>query len=577
MTSVDSHYADVTAAGDSSPPAPASWRPLVPWLGVAAATITLLAAVAVWFAHERQIDTESARIEAVASLRAQQVASWVDERSAQFRFLGRSPLWPELLARWQDNHDESAQALLAERTREYTKGHGFAEVWVIDASGRVLPLAIDTPPSLAAPARDAMRRAQATGQPAMTEIYRQANAKPELRLDFVVPMSTALVPAPSTRWLVLVRIDPLDQLMPSLESWPDSRAAVQTQLVQRIGDTLVGPNASNPVPLSRRGLLAAMVVRGEAPPGKALFAEDFAGREVFGAVRPLAGTPWWLVSRVQRDDVLRPVWQTAGWVVLAALLAMALAVGAANMVRQRRALQGVVFERDRQAQRLRALSLVEGLANSSLDAIYAKDSAGRYVVFNPAAARLSGHAARDVIGRRDREVFDADAAAEFEGHEMRALGAGRAMHFEERLAGPQGVRALEVVRGPLTDEAGRVVGAFGIARDVTEPRRIEAEAEHHRRRVDELLQSRTASGLPESVAALIAHQAPGRMAYWDADMRCRYVNDMYCEWFGKRREDLIGRAVEEIFSADFDANAGRPASMAAVVNRPRSPGPAASR
>ncbi len=534
-------------------PRSASWRPLLPWLGAAAALILALATLAVWLARERQIGVESVRLEAVAALRAQQVSGWLDERRAQLQFLARTPLWPELLLRWQDQGDDAARERLLERTRDYAKGYRYSAVSLIDAAGHVLALTEATPPVLTEPTRDAVRRAVASGQPAMSELYRQAGDAPELRLDFVVPMAAPTVRGAASRWLVVVRLDPRLDLLPMLDAWPDSRAPVVTQLVQRSGDMLLGPNAQNPVPLSRPGLLAGQVVRGELPPGVAHFADDFAGRAVFGVVRPVQGTPWWLVSRVQRDDVMAPVWDSARWAALLALVGLAATAGGANMLRQRQTLRRVRSERDQQAQRVRALSLVEALANSSPDAISAKDPDGRYIIFNPAACRLTGRAAADVIGRRDSELFDAASAALFASHQAQAQALGRAMQFEEHLGGPQGERALQVVRGPLPYEAGPGVGSFAVARDVTETRRIEVELEQHRRRIDDLVQVRSTVGTADAVSALITRRAPGRVAYWDAQMRCRYVNDVYCQWFGLRREDLIGRSIDEIFDADFVA------------------------
>jgi two-component system, sensor histidine kinase and response regulator len=542
-------------ANDARPPAaPAPWRPLLPWLAGAAALIVAVAASAIWLAYQRQIELETVRLESVSALRTQQVSTWIEDRQAQFRFLRRILVWPELLTRWQDQGDDAARALLAERASEYASGHGFTAVLFLDAGGSPLRLNERETPSVPAALREAARRALASDAPSFTDLYLEPGAEPEVRLDFVVPLSNGRAATPpQARWLVAVRLDPQERLLPILQDWPDSRSPVQTLLVRRTGDTLVGPNGRNPVPLARPGLLVGQVVRGAAPAGKALFADDFRGRPVFGVVRPVAGTPWWLVSRVSRDEVMRPVWETAGWISLAAGLCLLLSVGVANLARQRRVIVQTTADRERQARRLRALSLVEALAQSSPDAIFAKDRDGRYLVFNPAASRLSGHSARTAIGRHDRDLFDPGHAALFEAHDRQVIATGQPQHFEERMSGVAGERVLQVVRGPLRDGAGHTVGSFGIARDVTEARRIEAELEHHRRHIDDQVQSRSVAGVPEAIASLFTQRVPGRVAYWDRERRCRYVNDTYCEWFGIRREDLIGRSVDEIFGAGFVA------------------------
>ncbi len=533
-----------------------SWRALWPHLASAACLIIAVAAALIWQSRERRIELESARLEAVAALRAQSVGDWVAAREAQFRFLGRTPLWPQLLQQLLEQGDISARDKLRERTQEYAKGHGFSDVLLLDLAGQPVALQDGAASIAPSPLRAATARALASGAVAMTDIYRDETGTPPLRIDFVVPFTAV---ATGTRGLVVVRIDPEQALLSMLRNWPDSDAVIQTQLVRRRGDDLVGANDRRPVPLARPGLLAGMVIRGEAPAGKAIFAEDFQGRPAFGVVRAVPGTPWWLVSRIDRADVMGPVWGTATWVALAALLSLVLVGVAGNVVRQHRALRRAATHRHQQARRLRALSMIEGIANSSRDAIFAKDLEGRYLLFNPAACAASGLRAERVIGQRDRDLHDARNAAVYEANDAQVVQSGRPMDFEEQVGPAQGERAMQVVRGPLRDEAGHIVGIYGIARDVSERRHIEAELDQHRQHIEDLIQVRSSPADTqgpadaETLNRLVTQRVPGRVAYWDRDLRCRYVNDYYCSWYGRRRDELIGRTAQEIFDADFVA------------------------
>ena len=173
--------AQAPALPASAAPLQGPWRPLLPALGAAATLIVLLAAAAVGLARERQVELETVRLEAVAALRAQQVAAWVGQYRAQFSFLSRTPLWPDLLARWQDQGDDAARAWLLERTREYARGNSLASVLIVDAQARALPLADGAAPLVPAPLRDAVARAIASGAPAFTDLYRDAPGASELR------------------------------------------------------------------------------------------------------------------------------------------------------------------------------------------------------------------------------------------------------------------------------------------------------------------------------------------------------------------------------------------------------------
>jgi two-component system, sensor histidine kinase and response regulator len=53
----------------------------------------------------------------------------------------------------------------------------------------------------------------------------------------------------------------------------------------------------------------------------------------------------------------------------------------------------------------------------------------------------------------------------------------------------------------------------------------------------------------EAFARTIADNLPGRIVYWDRDMRCLFANRSYCEWFGFRRDQIVNHTVDEIFPA----------------------------
>ena len=126
------------------------------------------------------------------------------------------------------------------------------------------------------------------------------------------------------------------------------------------------------------------------------------------------------------------------------------------------------------AEGRRNLSLLAALADSSDDAIFAKDNEGRYILFNPAAARFVGKAIGDVLGQDDRNIFPADQAAMLMAKDRRVREAGRTETGEEVLQTADGVKVFLVTKGPLRDETGRILGTFGISRDISDRAATEA-------------------------------------------------------------------------------------------------------
>ncbi|PKO50120.1 MAG: hybrid sensor histidine kinase/response regulator, partial [Betaproteobacteria bacterium HGW-Betaproteobacteria-21] len=67
-------------------------------------------------------------------------------------------------------------------------------------------------------------------------------------------------------------------------------------------------------------------------------------------------------------------------------------------------------QHEEQARRLQALSLLNTIANSSTDCIFAKDLQGRYLLFNKAAEALTGKSSNEVLGQDDHVLFPPEQA-----------------------------------------------------------------------------------------------------------------------------------------------------------------------
>ncbi len=116
------------------------------------------------------------------------------------------------------------------------------------------------------------------------------------------------------------------------------------------------------------------------------------------------------------------------------------------------------------------------LLESIPDAAWLKDVDGRYLALNDAAWRARGLAAADVLGRTAAELFPPDVVAARLAHDRAVLEGGRPVAIEHREAGPDGApRWFETVKAPYYDAAGAVAGTVGIARDITDRRRLEEQ------------------------------------------------------------------------------------------------------
>lgn len=113
------------------------------------------------------------------------------------------------------------------------------------------------------------------------------------------------------------------------------------------------------------------------------------------------------------------------------------------------------------------------------DRIYAKDRQYRFILANCAQARFMGvEAPQDLIGKSDRDFYTPDKAAEFVEVERHVLEAGESRIAIEQFSPNPHTGALEwtqATKVPLHDKQGQVIGLVGLAHDITERKRFEAE------------------------------------------------------------------------------------------------------
>ena len=131
---------------------------------------------------------------------------------------------------------------------------------------------------------------------------------------------------------------------------------------------------------------------------------------------------------------------------------------------------------------------VNFLENTS-DFIYFKDENSRFRFCSQTLAQITGHASwRDLIGKHDGEVFPADTARYYIEEEVPIFRDGSSLlnkinpYYDSQ--GKQGW--VSTNKWPLFDEAGKVMGIFGISRDITEMMRMQESLRLARQSLDQV-------------------------------------------------------------------------------------------
>jgi PAS domain S-box-containing protein len=149
---------------------------------------------------------------------------------------------------------------------------------------------------------------------------------------------------------------------------------------------------------------------------------------------------------------------------------------------------GLVAQRQRKAASLReAYGLLHTVTESIPDAVFVKDSDGRYLMINAAGARLLGEQpAEQVLGKRDADFLPPEVASQVMDEDREVMAQGESRTLEETQTLATGARTLLSTKAPYRNPHGEIAGVLGIRRDITERKRAEEEI----RRLNALLEQR---------------------------------------------------------------------------------------
>ena len=134
-----------------------------------------------------------------------------------------------------------------------------------------------------------------------------------------------------------------------------------------------------------------------------------------------------------------------------------------------------ITERKRAEEALReSEERFRAIFQTAEDSIFIKDTTLQYTLVNPAMERLLARRAPELIGLTEVELFGAEGIDHLQQVDRRVL-AGETIAEEHTKPIQGSPRTFHVVKVPMRDHAGKIIGLCGIARDITERKRAEEE------------------------------------------------------------------------------------------------------
>jgi diguanylate cyclase (GGDEF)-like protein/PAS domain S-box-containing protein len=175
------------------------------------------------------------------------------------------------------------------------------------------------------------------------------------------------------------------------------------------------------------------------------------------------------------------------------------------------------------------------LLDAFQDLVYFKDTDSRFFrVSRALAARFGLSDPSQAVGKSDFDFFPREFAQRAFDCEQEILATGKpVVDLEEHAVWPDKSETwILTTKMPYHDPRGRIIGTFGLSRDITDHKKAEEAL-------------RTSMALYHS----LVQNLPQNIFRKDLDGRFTFANSQFCATVGKRLEEILGRTDHDLFPA----------------------------
>ncbi len=190
--------------------------------------------------------------------------------------------------------------------------------------------------------------------------------------------------------------------------------------------------------------------------------------------------------------------------------------------------------------------LLQAILDNSGAVIYAKDTAGRFMLVNNRFCELFGLDQNAAIGKSDRDLFGAEVSRAFEVVDQQVMREGEPLIREELVPQPDGDHTYLSVKCPLRDADGTVQGLVGISTDITDRKRDQARQLAQLERLKQIEQITTAIGERQDLRSIYQVTIGSLEDSMNLDFSCLCTHDAVGQMLrvvhlGQRSHALLDR------------------------------------
>jgi phosphoserine phosphatase RsbU/P len=176
-------------------------------------------------------------------------------------------------------------------------------------------------------------------------------------------------------------------------------------------------------------------------------------------------------------------------------------------------------------------SLYHSLVETIPQNIFRKDTQGKFIFANQHFCKLLGVKLEDIVGKTDFDFFPAELAEKYRRDDWRVMETGEPFTtIEEHQPPGAGLDRVyvQILKTPLYEASGRIIGLQGMFWDITKQRRMEEDLQRS-----------------EALYHSLVETIPQNIFRKDLQGRYTFVNRQFSKTLGKTREEVIGKTIAD--------------------------------
>jgi PAS domain S-box-containing protein len=285
------------------------------------------------FQQRRIVDERQNELAAIVDLKIQQITQWRNERVVDAEIIFENTFVAhQIQSYFQSPNELNRKNEVSSWLHSFLKNNEYQAVYLLDTSGTVRLSSLTFADPLGTPVQNLIKEAIVRKKILLSD-FQRTNDSSKVYLALITPLLMTRQNTSTVVGVLLLRIDPDKILFPLIQLWPTPSLSSETLLIERDGDDVVYLNELRHqknipsilrLPISNEKLPAAMAVRGIEGIVEGI---DYRGVPVLAVMRRISDSPWFMVSKVDQEEVFAPL-QLEAWLIGGMIIILILGSGA---------------------------------------------------------------------------------------------------------------------------------------------------------------------------------------------------------------------------------------------------------